>query len=87
MNYMKRIDFDSISNFHKDNSLLSIVERPTPEKANLFFKQLLLNPFNINEKVFKKNSYEDIKRILDKNLPNKVKITLFIPYGLKICQK
>ncbi len=83
MSTVKKINISNLPNFSRDKALLSIVERDVPEEANKFFKNLLLKPFNINQKVYKKSSFDDIKRILDKTIKKKIEDNIFYNEWIK----
>ena len=59
MSLVKNINIENLSNFCKDSSCLSIVERKKPENAQQFFEELLKNPFNLNKTIEKKTFLEE----------------------------
>ena len=56
---IKKINLNNLVSFKEDDSYLSIVERPTPKGANVFFKELLDHSLNINITVSKKLAFTD----------------------------
>ena len=77
MSLVKIISLNNITNFNKDNSYLNIVERKKPDSSNIFFKELLRKPFNINKTIAKKSIFEDIKRLLNKTVSKKIQVNKF----------
>ena len=65
---IKKTNLNKLSNFGKDNSYLSIVERKKPRNSDLFFKDLLVQPISISVIIKKNSAFSDIKKILDKTL-------------------
>ena len=77
MSVVKKINFDNLIDFGNDDSSLIIIERKTPKESSSFFKNLLNNPFNLNEKISKVRCLENIQDILDKEISDKIKENIF----------
>ncbi len=90
MSFVKKINFDNLINFSKDTSDLSIVKRDYPAESKRFFEELLVEPFNANFEIFKKNCYKDVEQILDLIESKKIKKNSFFKKWLydiaKICE-
>ena len=71
MSSINKINLNNIPNVINDSSYLSIVETNTPSQANIFFKSLLLKPFNIYGEIYKRSSLKDIDNILEKFISRK----------------
>ena len=54
---IKKTNLNKLSNFGKDNSYLSIVERKKPRNSDLFFKDLLVQPISICEIISKNAAF------------------------------
>ena len=80
---IKKTNLNKLSNFGKDNSYLSIVERKKPRNSDLFFKDLLVQPISISVIISKNSAFSDIKKILDKTLSLNLKNNLFYNYWIK----
>ena len=80
---IKKINLNSLVNFEKDDSYLSIVERKTPNGANAFFKDLLDHPLSINITVSKKSAFTDIKNTLNRILSSNIQKNLFYNLWIK----
>ena len=61
---------------------MTIAEREEPKESNIFFKQLIHKPFNVNGQVSKKNSAYDIESIIKKNVSVKSLNSNFYKYWL-----
>ena len=72
MSFVEKIDLNNIINTSKTKSYLTISERNAPKRSNNFFKKIINKPFNINGKVCKKNSVNDIKDILEDKISNEI---------------
>ena len=71
MSLFKKINYEDLKGFKEQNSYLSFVEREKPERFDLFFKELITEPLNVNQEVFKATILEDIKYKLDKSIISK----------------
>ena len=87
MTLVKKINLDSLTNFSREKSYLSIVEREQPNNAKIFFEELLKTPFNLNKLVARKTILHDTKIILDENLPKNIKDNAFYNSWLKDMEK
>ena len=87
MSLVKNINIENLSNFCKDSSYLSIVERKKPENAQIFFEELLKKPFNLHKTIEKKTFLEDIKFLLAENLSKKIQSNSFYDIWLKDMEK
>ena len=77
------IQFRELSAFANDLSTMRIVERDTPKGSDLFFKELLTEPFNVSKEIFQSNSLEDIESMLNRIIPSKLKNNNFFYFWLK----
>ena len=77
------IQFRELSAFANDLSTMRIVERDTPKGSDLFFKELLTEPFNVSKEIFQSNSLEDIEFMLNRIIPSKLKNNNFFYFWLK----
>ena len=68
MSFFQNIDLDNPSNFSAAKSYLTIAEREKPKESDIFFKNLIREPFSASGKVFKQSSVNDIRDILEKNI-------------------
>ena len=82
MSFVEKIDLDNILNTSKTKSYLTISERNAPIEFDDFFKKIINKPFNINGKVFKKNSVNDIKDILEDKISNEIKNSIHYNYWI-----
>ena len=87
MSLVKNINIKNLINFNKDNSYLSIVERNQPDNAQIFFEELLQEPFNLHETIAKKTILKGIKALLKKNLSKKIQDNIFYNTWLKDMEK
>ena len=87
MSLVKKINLDNLTNFSRDNSYLSIVERKKPNNAKVFFKELLKKPLNLSIVIEKKTILEDIRFVLNKNLSIKIQNNNFYNIWLKDMEK
>ena len=71
------VNFNDLADCSNNNSYLSIVERMVPKESNLFFSDLLKNPFNINTLISKENALKDINKAFDKTILKKIKTNKF----------
>ena len=83
MSKVKKIKFDDLSKFHKDNSSLTIVERELPKEANSFFKQLLIKPLNVKKNICTRSSVMDINLLLEEVLSINIKKNIFYSFWIK----
>ncbi len=77
------IQFRELSAFANDLSTMRIVERDTPKGSDLFFKELLTEPFNVSKEIFQSNSLEGIESMLNRIIPSKLKNNNFFYFWLK----
>tara|TARA_Y100000739_G_scaffold219827_1_gene218626 strand:- start:290 stop:934 length:645 start_codon:yes stop_codon:yes gene_type:complete len=82
MTFVEKIDLDNILNTSKTKSYLTISERNAPMGFNDFFKKIIYKPFNINGKVFKKSSVNDIKDILEEKISVSAKNSIHYNYWI-----
>ena len=82
MSFVEKIDLDNILNTSKTKSYLTISERNAPMGFNDFFKKIIYKPFNINGKVFKKSSVNDIKDILEEKISVSAKNSIHYNYWI-----
>ena len=82
MSFVEKIDLDNILNTSKTKSYLTISERNSPIGFNDFFKKIIYKPFNINGKVFKKSSVNDIKDILEEKISVSAKNSIHYNYWI-----
>ena len=82
MSFVEKIDLNNIINTSKNKSYLTISERNAPKRSNNFFKKIINKPFNIDGKVFKKNSVNDIKDILEDKISNEIKNSIHYNYWI-----
>ena len=87
MSLVKKISLNNITNFNKDNSYLNIVERKKPDSSNVFFEELLRKPFDVNKTIAKKSIFDDIKRLLNKNVSKKIQVNKFYNIWLQDMEK
>ena len=77
------IQFRELSAFANDLSTMRIVERDNPKGSDLFFKELLTEPFNVSKEIYQSNSLEDIESMLNRIIPSKLKNNNFFYFWLK----
>ena len=69
MSFLKIDDIKKISEFSKQEYQLIELERKNMNNSDSFFREIMHEPFRIIGKISKKNSSEDIKRILRDIIP------------------
>ena len=69
MSFLKIDDIEKISEFSKQDYQLIEIERKNMNNSDSFFREIMHEPFRIIGKISKKNSNEDIKKILKDIIP------------------
>ena len=69
MSFLKIHDIEKISEFSKQEYQLIEIERKNMNNSDSFFREIMYEPFRVIGKISKKNSSEDIKRILRDIIP------------------
>lgn len=69
MGIFQASDLQDLKTFPARQDQLAILERQTPAEAQDFFDELMVTPFGIAGKVTKKMPVEDIRHILDDEIP------------------
>ena len=69
MSFLKIDDIGKISEFSKQDYQLIEIERKNMNNSDSFFREIMYEPFRVIGKISKKNSSEDIKRILRDIIP------------------
>ena len=69
MSFLKIDDIEKISEFSKQEYQLIELERKNMNNSDSFFREIMHEPFRIIGKISKKNSNEDIKKILKDIIP------------------
>ena len=69
MSFLKIHDIEKISEFSKQDYQLIEIERKNMNNSDSFFREIMYEPFRVIGKISKKNSSEDIKRILRDIIP------------------
>ena len=69
MSVFQTVDLQALPDFPKHQDQLAIVERKSLEGADAFFEKLMQTPFSVIGQVFKESGIEDIKGILEENIP------------------
>ena len=69
MSFLKIDDIKKISEFSKQEYQLIELERKNMNNSDSFFREIMHEPFRIIGKISKKNSNEDIKKILKDIIP------------------
>ena len=69
MSFLKIDDIEKISEFSKQDYQLIEIERKNMNNSDSFFREIMYEPFRVIGKISKKNSSEDIKRILRDIIP------------------
>ena len=69
MSFLKIDDIKKISEFSKQEYQLIELERKNMNNSDSFFREIMYEPFRVIGKISKKNSSEDIKRILRDIIP------------------
>ena len=69
MSFLKINDIEKISEFSKQEYQLIELERKNMSISDSFFREIMHEPFRVIGKISKKNSSEDIKRILRDIIP------------------
>ena len=77
------IQFKELYAFADDTSTMKIVERGSPKGSDLFFKELLTEPFNVSSEISKSNRLKDIESMLNTIIPSKLKNSNFYHLWLK----
>ena len=83
MSLFKKINYEDLKCFKEHHTYLSFVEREKPESFDLFFKELIAEPLNVNQEVFKATILEDIKDKLDSIISKKIKNNFLYNLWLK----
>jgi len=65
-------DLQALPEFPKQQKQLAILKRKPIEGADAFFQKLMRTPFNVIGQVYKESSIEDIKAILDGDIPSNI---------------
>ena len=69
MSFLKIDDIEKISEFSKQDYQLIEIERKNMNNSDSFFREIMYEPFRVIGKISKKNSNEDIKKILRDIIP------------------
>ncbi len=69
MSFLKIDDIGEISEFSKQDYQLIEIKRKNMNNSDSFFREIMYEPFRVIGKISKKNSSEDIKRILRDIIP------------------
>ena len=69
MSFLKIDDIEKISEFSKQDYQLIEIERKNMNNSDSFFREIMYESFRVIGKISKKNSSEDIKRILRDIIP------------------
>ena len=69
MSFLKIDDIGKISEFSKQDYQLIEIERKNMNNSDSFFREIMYEPFRVIGKISKKNSSEDIKKILRDIIP------------------
>ena len=69
MSFLKIDDIEKISEFSKQDYQLIEIERKNMNNSDSFFREIMYEPFRVIGKISKKNSSEDIKKILRDIIP------------------
>ena len=69
MSFLKIHDIEKISEFSRQEYQLIELERKNMNNSDSFFREIMYEPFRVIGKISKKNSSEDIKRILRDIIP------------------
>ena len=77
MSFLKIDDIKKISEFSKQEYQLIELERKNMNNSDSFFREIMHEPFRIIGKISKKNSSEDIKRILRDIIPSSSQTNFF----------
>ena len=76
-------NLDQIKNFENQSYKLAIMKRSRPREAIKFFQKLLLTPFGVYGEVRRKYATDDIKFIIDNNIPSNIKNDSFYDLWIK----
>ena len=68
MSFFQAAEFRKLPNFSKQSYQLTMFEREPVEGAELFFQRLIKSSLRVIGKVYKKNSIEGIKGLLDNEI-------------------
>ena len=71
MSVFKTYSLESLGEFSNRSEKLAIFERDPVKGADEFFQKIMINEFKIKDQVFRKNSYNHIKKSYRKCCPKK----------------
>ena len=77
MKVFKTTDIQELARFPTDSAQLAVVSRKKPKGADIFFQKLMKNTLRIIGQVSKKSSREDIKYLLEEDIPDELKADPF----------
>ena len=83
MSVFKTYSLESLSEFSNRSEKLAIFERDPVKGADEFFQNIMINKFNIKGQVFRNNSYNHIKSLIESVVPKKVDSEPFYSIWLK----
>ena len=83
MSVFKTYSLESLGEFSNRSEKLAIFERDPVKGADEFFQKIMINEFKIKDQVFRKNSYNHIKNLIESVVPKKVTFEPFYTIWLK----
>ena len=83
MSVFKTYSLESLGEFLNRSEKLAIFERDPVKGADEFFQKIMINEFKIKGQVFRKNSYNHIKNLIESVVPKKVTSKPFYSIWLK----
>ena len=83
MSVFKTYSLESLGEFSNRSEKLAIFERDPVKGADEFFQKIMINKFKIKGQVFRNNSYNHIKSLIESVVPKKVNSEPFYSIWLK----
>ena len=83
MSVFKTYSLESLGEFLNRSEKLAIFERDPVKGADEFFQKIMINKFKIKGQVFRNNSYNHIKSLIESVVPKKVNSEPFYSIWLK----
>ena len=83
MSVFKTYSLESLAEFSSRSEKLAIYERDPVKGTDDFFQKIMINKFKIKGQVFRNNSYNHIKSLIESVVPKKVNSEPFYSIWLK----
>ena len=83
MSAFETLDLKTLTKFNSLPNQLALVKRDSLNGSNDFFTRLMQTSFSVIGRVCKSSSVEDLKSILNEDIPNKLKVDPFFPLWIE----